>query len=57
MEFRRWWPEDEVKSFDEGVKRLQHPRLGRVDFTYTALAPEGRPDLSLVTYILRTAAW
>ena len=52
-EFRAWWPDIDVRSFDEGRKRLQHPTLGRVAFTYVALAPERQPDLSIITYILR----
>jgi transcriptional regulator with XRE-family HTH domain len=52
-EFRAWWPETEVKGFEEGSKRLRHPGGGHIDFTYVALTPEGRPDLSLVTYIPR----
>jgi transcriptional regulator with XRE-family HTH domain len=55
-EFRAWWPDTEVKGFDEGSKRLRHPTSGHIDFTYVALTPEGRPDLSLVTYIPRHAA-
>lgn len=55
-EFRAWWQDTEVKGFEEGRKRMLHPRAGRVDFTYVALTPEGRPDLSLVTYIPRPAA-
>jgi transcriptional regulator with XRE-family HTH domain len=51
-EFREWWKETEVKGFDEGAKRLVHPVTGQtMEFTYVALTPEGRPDLSLVTYI------
>lgn len=56
-EFRQWWPQADVSGFDEGVKRLRHPTQGRVDLTYVALAPEGRPDLSLVTYIPRSDTW
>ncbi|MRW84143.1 helix-turn-helix domain-containing protein [Pseudoduganella sp. FT26W] len=56
-EFRAWWPDTEVKGFDEGRKRLLHPTSGYIDFTYVALTPEGRPDLSLVTYIPRHAAY
>ena len=55
-EFAAWWREVDVGGLDEGRKRLRHPTLGRVDFTYVALAPEGRPDLSLVAYLLRTPA-
>jgi len=55
-EFRDWWQDTGVKGFDEGRKRLFHPTAGHVEFTYVALTPEGRPDLSLVTYIPRPAA-
>ncbi len=53
-EFRTWWPEVDVQGFDEGAKRLRHPRLGLIDLSYVALTPEGRPDLSLVTYFARS---
>ncbi len=52
-EFRTWWPQVNVQGFDEGGKRLRHPTHGLLDLTYVALIPEGRPDLSLVTYIPR----
>ena len=52
-EFRTWWPQVNVQGFDEGGKRLCHPTHGLLDLTYVALTPEGRPDLSLVTYIPR----
>lgn len=52
-EFREWWPEGEVQGFDEGVKRLRHPTRGLIDLTYVALTPDGRPDLSFVTYMPR----
>lgn len=55
-EFRAWWPDTEVKGFAEGSKRLRHPTMGRIEFTYVALAPEGQPELSLVTYIPRPLA-
>jgi len=54
-EFRDWWQDTDVKGFGEGRKRLRHPGGGHVEFTYVALTPEGRPDLSLVTYIPRHA--
>ncbi|GJG89379.1 transcriptional regulator [Gemmatimonadetes bacterium T265] len=52
-EFRAWWPEGGVQEFEEGIKRLRHPARGLIDLTYVALTPEGRPDLSLVTYLPR----
>jgi transcriptional regulator with XRE-family HTH domain len=56
-EFRAWWPDTHVQGFDEGSKRLRHPTKGHIEFIYIALAPEGRPDLSLVTYIPQSAAY
>ena len=56
-EFREWWQDTDVKGFEEGRKRLLHPTMGQIEFTYVALTPEGRPDLSLVTYIPRQAAY
>lgn len=55
-EFRAWWQDTDVTGFDEGSKRLLHPTQGTLAFTYVALAPEGRPDLSLVAYIPRPSA-
>ena len=51
-EFRAWWLEGGVQNFEEGAKRLRHPRLGLIDLTYLALIPEGQPDLSFVTYAI-----
>lgn len=55
-EFRAWWQETDVKGFEEGRKRLLAPNGDTLEFTYIALTPEGRPDLSLVSYIPRPAA-
>lgn len=55
-EFKEWWLDTEVKGMGEGSKRLLHPTSGHIEFTYVALTPEGRPDLSLVTYIPRQVA-
>ncbi len=52
-EFRAWWPDVDVQGFEEGRKRLQHPILGRLDLTYIALAPQGRPDITITAYIPR----
>ena len=45
-----------MQGMSEGSKRLMHPVSGHIEFTYVALTPEGRPDLSLVTYIPRHVA-
>jgi transcriptional regulator with XRE-family HTH domain len=56
-EFIKWWQETEVTGFEEGRKRLIHPKSGDIlDYTYVALTPQGQPDLSLVTYIPRRPA-
>ncbi|EJL93711.1 XRE family transcriptional regulator [Pantoea sp. RIT-PI-b] len=55
-EFREWWQDTDVQGMSEGSKRLAHPTSGHIEFTYVALTPEGRPDLSLVTYIPRHVA-
>lgn len=55
-EFRDWWQDVDVKGFDEGDKRLRNPAGGLIEFTYVALTPTGRPDLSLVTYLPRHTA-
>ncbi|KAG0959002.1 hypothetical protein G6F31_012091 [Rhizopus arrhizus] len=52
-EFRQWWPEHDVRRFDEGAKKLNHPTRGLLDLQYVALVPESRHDLSLVTYLPR----
>lgn len=56
-EFRAWWQDTHVQGFDEGMKRLMHPTRGLTNLTYVALTPEGRPDLSLVTYIPQRTAY
>ena len=50
-EFRAWWQDTDVKGFDEGAKRMRLPSGDIAAFTYVALTPVGRPDLSLVTYL------
>ena len=56
QEFREWWPDSGVRGFDEGAKCVQHPRNGYSEYVCIALTPEGRPDLSIVAYILQKGA-
>jgi transcriptional regulator with XRE-family HTH domain len=56
-EFALWWKDTHVQGFDEGEKRLLHPDGGHIQFHYVAMTPAARPDLSLVTYIPRHAAY
>ncbi|KOV81403.1 helix-turn-helix transcriptional regulator [Nocardia sp. NRRL S-836] len=49
-EVRSWWPHHEVQAQHSGRKRLRHPRLGAVDYAYTAFHLADEPDQTLVIY-------
>lgn len=50
-EFRAMWAENDLpNSHPSGVKQMQHPQLGRLDFEVSAFTVDGRPDLRLVIY-------
>ncbi len=49
-EFEALWRENDVGVHGEGVKHLQHPKLGRIALEYSAFAVDGRPDLGMVVY-------
>ncbi len=49
-EFKALWRENDVLVHGEGVKRLNHPKLGPIELEYSAFAVDGRPDLSMIVY-------
>jgi len=49
-EFKSYWHENDVRSFGDGVKYLQHPTVGPLALEYSAFAVDGRPDLTMVVY-------
>lgn len=49
-EFVRLWSRHEVAAKTFGVKLLQHPEVGRLEFDYETLTLPGDPDQMLVTY-------
>jgi transcriptional regulator with XRE-family HTH domain len=49
-EFEALWRENDVNVHGEGLKRLEHPKLGTVEMEYSAFAVDGRPDLGLIIY-------
>ncbi len=49
-EFKALWRENDVLVHGEGVKRLNHPKLGLIELEYSAFAVDGRPDLSMIVY-------
>ena len=55
-EFKAMWLDHDVRSHNEGVKRIRHAVLGPLAFEYSAFAVDGRPDLSMVVYNPATPA-
>ena len=49
-DFARFWRENDVGGLMGGEKVLDHPRAGRLRLEISALAVDGRPDLSLMVY-------
>ena len=50
-EFKLIWSEAEpAPVHGEMVKQMRHPKLGEIDFEYSAFAVDSRPDLSLLIY-------
>ena len=50
-EFKTMWRDNDVRGpHGEAIKHIQHPKLGRLAFEYSAFAVDGRTDLSLVVY-------
>jgi transcriptional regulator with XRE-family HTH domain len=48
--FRTWWAAHDVHVHRHGVKRLQHPLVGRLDLSYEAMELPGDTGLTIVTY-------
>lgn len=49
-EFRSWWADHRVVERRDGIKRLNHPLVGRLDIRYEALAVTGEADQTLFIY-------
>ncbi|WP_221157222.1 helix-turn-helix transcriptional regulator [Rhizobium lentis] len=49
-EFRSWWQRHEVISPLSGIKRIDHPVMGRMSFEHTGLALTNRPEMKLIVY-------
>ena len=54
-EFEAMWLDSDVLGPCEGMKRLRHPVLGTIALEFTALAIEGRPDLTMLVYTALSA--
>jgi len=49
-EFETLWRDNEVLGHGDGVKRLQHPRIGPIELEISTFAVEGRSDLNMMVY-------
>ncbi|WP_246793911.1 helix-turn-helix transcriptional regulator [Burkholderia perseverans] len=51
-EFAALWRDNDVLNHGEGdgVKRLEHPKLGSIALEYSAFSVDGRPDLGMIVY-------
>jgi transcriptional regulator with XRE-family HTH domain len=49
-EFAAWWPRREVAEPLAGRKRLDHPRVGRMEFEYSSFSVGDRPDMKLIVF-------
>ena len=49
-DFAAIWARQDVRGRQEGVKRFQHPELGRFDLEYTAFQVAEQPSLRLYLY-------
>lgn len=48
--FRTWWGSHNVFNHRGGMKKINHPVVGRLDLTYEVLTLPSDPDLSILTY-------
>jgi transcriptional regulator with XRE-family HTH domain len=53
QQFERWWNENDIETWQEGVKHYQHPEAGRLVFDYTVLEvlDERMSSLRLISYV------
>jgi transcriptional regulator with XRE-family HTH domain len=52
-DFERWWNENDIEVWQEGVKHYEHPEVGRLvfDFTVLEVLDERMAPLRLITYV------
>ncbi|MEW1782677.1 helix-turn-helix transcriptional regulator [Arthrobacter sp. NPDC080086] len=55
-EFATLWREHDVRGYGEGLKTINHHKVGLLSLEYSAFSVDGRPDLSMVIYTPETEA-
>lgn len=54
-EFAAMWRDNSVRSYGEGTKQLRHAVVGPLQFEYSSMTIDGRPDLAMVVFHPLTA--
>jgi len=49
-DFQRLWAEQEVRTHGAGLKRIDHPELGRLTLEYSAFAVDGAEGLWMMVF-------
>lgn len=49
-EFCRWWPHHDASSSLEGLKIMEHPTLGHLEFEHTTLQVPNDPNIRIMIY-------
>jgi transcriptional regulator with XRE-family HTH domain len=54
-EFAAMWDCNEVSTYGEGTKHIEHPLVGALSLEFSTYAVDGQPDLGMVIYTPSTA--
>jgi transcriptional regulator with XRE-family HTH domain len=49
-EFKAMWADNDVHTYGDGVKHIDHPTAGPIALEYASFAVDGQPDLELLIY-------
>jgi transcriptional regulator with XRE-family HTH domain len=49
-EFEALWRNNDIAGHGEGIKRLRHPEIGRIELEFSTFSVEGRPDLNMMVF-------
>jgi hypothetical protein len=55
-DFAAMWHDNDVSSYGEGKKHVNHPEVGPFTMSYSTFSVDGQPNLGMVVYTPETAA-